>query len=83
VTAITMRFEGVYERILDAMKKSGLAKSKAEAVRLALFKTAVDYGLISQDALFDVIHAETRKRPLSVEEIAEGIEYAKKAAVRG
>ena len=81
MTAITMRFDGLYEKILNQITRSGLATSKSEAIRLALFKMAVDYGFINQETLLKMIRAENKKHPLSEEEIMEGIENAKRATV--
>lgn len=82
MSAITMRFEGVYDDILNAMTKSGLVASKAEAVRLALFNLALDRGLVSDKFLFKYLQKEFSKNPISPEELFEAIEDAKRKTIR-
>ncbi|MBI5036771.1 hypothetical protein HZC09_05505 [Candidatus Micrarchaeota archaeon] len=81
MTAITLRFTGVYEKILDALISSGLAKTKTEAIRFALFNTAIECGVISDKITLKTLQAEFQKKPISIEEVLGGIEDAK-AAVR-
>ena len=82
MTAITMRFEGLYEKIMSAMKKSGLVASKSEAVRFSLFNTAMQLELIDRKDLLESLWAETRKNPLPLSEVMEGIENVKRKTIR-
>lgn len=82
MTAITMRFTGWQEDVINTMIKAGMVETKAEALRLALFKVAVDYNLVSPKTLLHVLQEERAKRHLSIEEIMEGVERAKEATIR-
>lgn len=82
MTAITMRFTGWQDDVINAMVKSGMVATKAEALRLALFKVAVDYNLVSTKTLVQVLRSLRAKRHLTPEEIQEGIELAKQETIR-
>lgn len=45
-----MNFEGYIENIIDAALKQGIAKTKAEALRLGLLELNDKYGLVQTEA---------------------------------
>lgn len=81
MAAVTIRFHGLQEKILEAITHSGLAESKTEAIRLALFKLAVDYGLVSEGTLLKALQEEAARKPIAVEELLREIEHAKTTSV--
>lgn len=80
--AITLRFTGWQENLINAMVEAGLVETKSEALRLALFKLAADYNLVDSSAILSHLQHEHAKKRLSDEEILEGIERAKQETVR-
>ncbi len=44
---ISMHFEGYIEKIIDEALKQGIAKTKAEALRLGLLELNQKYGLVA------------------------------------
>ena len=46
MTTLTVKFEGVQEKILDSITENGIAQTKSEAIRMALLKFALDTGII-------------------------------------
>lgn len=82
MTAITIRFEGVSEKILDAMTKSGVAATKTEALRLALFNFAVDYGLVDDMAVWREMQKQFSRTPMSEDEFFKAIDVAKRNTIR-
>lgn len=79
-----MRFTGWQEEIVERLVKSGVVESKAEALRLALFKLAVDYGLIDSVTLLGVLQKERRVkgREPTMQQVLEGIGRAKQETIR-
>jgi len=72
-----MRFHGVFDEILEEMTRLGIAKTKAEAVRLALFKFATDYGLVDDRLILKTLRAELAKKPLRPEAVLAEVERVK------
>lgn len=82
MSSVTMRFTGWQEDVMDRLVRSGIVESKAEALRLALFKLAADYELVDSPTLLHVLQGEREKRGLSMEKILESVEHAKTATIR-
>ena len=82
MTGITIRFEGVSEKILESITKSGLAKSKSEAIRLALFEFALQHSLINDKSITEFLQAQAKKNPITPEALFEEVERVKTATIR-
>ncbi len=80
--AVTIRFTGWQEEVIDELVKAGVVQTKAEALRLALFKLAADYNLVDAVTLLRVVQNERAKKNISMEEVLEGIESAKTKTIR-
>ena len=82
MSAITLKFEGALEKVLSALTKSGLFASKSEAIRYSILRTALDFDLVDNKTLLEELRRELAKKPMTVEEIMEGIEHVKRTTVR-
>lgn len=75
MTNLNVSFEGYAERVIENMIKSGYAKTKAEALRLALFEFDQRHDIIAEEKLF----AEAAKTML--DEIKAGREKTSKFSI--
>lgn len=82
MTTLTLKFEGAYEDIIDAMLKSKMAKTKTEAVRMALLTFGLNTGIIKNKIVLSSIRKDLSKDALSVKEIESEIERIKHETVR-
>jgi len=62
MTALTLKFKGLEEKLLNEMVKSGLFSSKSEAIRSALIKYAIDLGMFKRKTLWKEIESMPRRR---------------------
>lgn len=67
MTAITLKFKGLEEKLLNEMVRSGLFGSKSEALRSALVKYAIDLGLFKRKALWKEIESMPRRKVAPVQ----------------
>lgn len=79
--AVTIKFRGVQEEILNRIVKSGIAQTKSEAIRMAVLKFAQDLSLLDPRMLVETIRADLSKDKKTVKEILEGIKRAKKESI--
>ncbi len=77
-----MRFTGWQEEIIDALIKAGVVETKAEALRLALFRLALDFGVVDSRKVLKTLQKELSKRPMGVDEVLASVERAKRETVR-
>lgn len=62
MTAITLKFKGLEEKLVNEMVRSGLFSSKSEAIRSALVKYAIDLGLFKRKALWEEIESMPKRK---------------------
>jgi hypothetical protein len=69
---ISMHFEGYSERIIDAALRQGLAKTKAEALRLGLLELNQRYGLVETELELRELDADIAEFDRMEKRISQG-----------
>ncbi|MFH0859997.1 MAG: hypothetical protein V1921_02240, partial [Candidatus Altiarchaeota archaeon] len=82
MTTLTLSFDGVYERIIDHMLSSRMAKTKSEAVRMALLYFGMNTGALKSKNILESIRTDLSRDSPKRSDIAKEIERAKHATVR-
>lgn len=77
MTTLTLKFDHVYEEVINDMIKLGIAKTKSEAVRMALLSFGLDTGLIDSKKILRWVRKDLEKNKLSENQIALNIVRAK------
>jgi len=75
--AVTIKFHGVQEEILNRIVKSGIAETKSEAIRMALMHFALEMKIINDKMLLDVIREDLQRDRKTAEEVLAEVERAK------
>ena len=83
MTTLTVKFEGVQEKILDSITANGIAQTKSEAIRMALLKFALDTGIIDVRELVKSIRDNLSGSSKSPEVILTEIESVKNETISG
>jgi len=78
MTAVTLQFTGVQERIINSMIEGGIAESKSEAVRMALLNFALNTNLLSKEKFLKSLQSELKSVEVEESELQKMIENAKK-----
>ncbi len=81
--AVTIKFQGAQEELLNRIVKSGIAQTKSEAIRMAVLKFAQDLGLVDSRMLVETIREDLSKDKKTAAEILEGIKRAKEESISG
>jgi len=82
MTTVTLKFEGAYEEIINAMLKLKIAKTKSEAVRMSLLTFGLNTGMIKNKIVLKSIRADLGKDALSAKDIESEIERIKHESIR-
>jgi Arc/MetJ-type ribon-helix-helix transcriptional regulator len=76
-TTLTLRFRGLEAELLEEMVRLGFFSSKSEAIRAAVMKYAVDFGLLSRVDLWKRV-GRHRRRGVSAEELERDLQHLEK-----
>ena len=71
-STLTIKFRGTEAEILEKMVESGLFTTKAEVVRSALVKYAMDVGFFSRKELWQTIDS-TKRRKVTPEKLEKDL----------
>ncbi|ODS38411.1 MAG: hypothetical protein A7316_08035 [Candidatus Altiarchaeales archaeon WOR_SM1_86-2] len=82
MTTLTLKFEGAHEEIINAMLKSKIAKTKSEAVRMALLTFGLSTGIIKNRFVLRGIRKDLSKDAFNAKEIESEIERIKNESIR-
>jgi len=83
MTAVTLQFTGVQERIINSMIEGGIAESKSEAVRMALLNFALNTNLLSKEKFLKSLQSELKSVEVEESELQKMIENAKTKTISG
>lgn len=83
MSTLTVKFEGVQDKILNSITENGIAKTKSEAIRMALLKFALDTGIINVQELVKSIRDNLSENNKSPQEISKQIECVKNETISG
>ncbi len=72
-SALTLKFKGIENRILEKMVESGLFNSKSEAIRSSLVHYAIHLDLFKRKQLWKNIQ-KTKKRKIAPKQLARELE---------
>ncbi len=61
MTTLTLKFDHIYGEVIDEMVNLGIAKTKSEAVRMALLTFGLDTGLIDSKKIVGWIRKDLGK----------------------
>ncbi len=82
MTTLTLKFEKVYEQIIDEMVELGIAKTKSESVRMALLNFGLSTGLIDRKEILKYLRRELSQDRITPDKIALNIRRAKHETIR-
>ncbi|ODS39094.1 MAG: hypothetical protein A7315_11540 [Candidatus Altiarchaeales archaeon WOR_SM1_79] len=74
MTAVTLQFTGVQERIINSMIGGGIAETKSEAVRMALLNFALNTNLLSKEKFLKSLQSELKSVEMEESELQKMIE---------
>lgn len=83
MTAVTLQFTGVPERIINSMIEGGIAETTNEAVRMALLNFALNTNLLSKEKFLKSLQNELKGVEVGESELQKMIENAKAKTVSG
>jgi formiminotetrahydrofolate cyclodeaminase len=82
MSAVTVKFRGIPEEILDKMLEYGIAETKSEAIRVAILNFGIEMGLLSEEGLIKSLREQLAEDKIQREKVAEEIERAKIESIR-
>ncbi|ODS43042.1 MAG: hypothetical protein MSIBF_07320 [Candidatus Altiarchaeales archaeon IMC4] len=77
MTTLTLKFEGVYEQVINNMLSSKMVKTKTEAVRFALLNFGLNTGMINDETVLDAIQNNLAKSSRAMGDIKADIDQLK------
>jgi len=83
MSAVTIRFEGIQDEILNALVEMGVARTKSEAIRMALLNFGMDMGIVQSKRLLTALRRELRTNPISPDEVRKRMKKARHESVSG
>ncbi len=81
LTEVTINFKGTHDKILKEMIDLGIAKTRAEALRLVLMNFALTSGILSKENILDEIHKRAKSIQLSEDDVQRMVESAKEKSI--
>jgi len=81
MTTLTLSFDGVYEQVLESMLRSKMAKTKSEAVRMALLYFGMRTGAVKNNSILDSIRADLARDRKTFSAVEKEIQRVKDETV--
>ncbi|MBI4214579.1 hypothetical protein HY546_01160 [archaeon] len=81
MTAITFQVSGRQREMLNFLIGSGMVRTKTEALRFSLARTALEFGYMRPREFLEHLRGEAAKRKRAPQQITADIERAKNETV--